>query len=66
MIQFDSFSAFIQMGGHGPYVWSVYLIALFIMTCLVVRPLHRKRVLLKQIERKQRREQVAESAGQEV
>lgn len=25
---FDSFSAFLQMGTHGPYVWSAYLIVL--------------------------------------
>lgn len=66
LIQFDSFTAFIDMGGHGPYVWSVYGVALSLMIWLVVRPLRRKRALLLQIERQQRREQAANVVGGEV
>jgi len=34
--QFDSFSAFLWMEGHGPYVWAVYVIALICFLGLTI------------------------------
>ena len=31
-MSFDSFQAFLTMGGHGPYVWTVYLTTLVLLT----------------------------------
>ncbi len=56
MFQFENIQEFIQMGGHGPYVWSAYLISLSVMIWLVVSPLRRKRKLLRDINRQQQRE----------
>ena len=30
-MSFESLQAFVSMGGHGPYVWSVYLTALVLL-----------------------------------
>ncbi|MEH6616613.1 MAG: heme exporter protein CcmD [Porticoccus sp.] len=56
MFQFGSLSEFIQMDGHGPYVWAAYLISLLALLWLVVSPLYRKRKLMQEIVRQQRRE----------
>ena len=42
-MQFDSFSDFLTMGGHGVYVWTVYGIALLVLLALVITPLRRDR-----------------------
>ncbi|EAW31382.1 hypothetical protein GP2143_07529 [marine gamma proteobacterium HTCC2143] len=42
-MQFDSFSDFLTMGGHGVYVWTVYGIALLVLSALVITPLRRDR-----------------------
>lgn len=48
-MQFDSFSAFITMGGHGVYVWSVYGITLVILMFLAINPLMKnKRFMVEQ------------------
>ncbi len=37
------------MGGHGPYVWSAYGVALVVLVWLVVQPLHRRAAILKSV-----------------
>ncbi len=56
MFQFESIQEFIQMGGHGPYVWSAYVISLSVLILLIVSPLRRKTKLLKDIAREQQRD----------
>lgn len=56
MFQFESINDFIQMGGHGYYVWSAYLISLSVLIWLVVSPLQRKRKFMQEMIRQQRRE----------
>ena len=46
--QFDSLDAFITMGGHGPYVWTCYLVVYIIIIYLTVSPLLAKKAFLKQ------------------
>lgn len=38
-----------QMDGHGPYVWSAYLIVVLVMIGLVRRPLARRRRALERV-----------------
>ena len=54
-MQFDSLEAALQMGGHGPYVWSVYLVSLLVVLALLLGPVlrarrisRRQRILLRQ------------------
>ena len=37
-MQFDSLSDFIQMNGHGIYVWTVYILGVAILVMNVIRP----------------------------
>ena len=57
--KFDSFDAFMSMGGHGVFVWSVYALTLIVLVSLLVAPLRRKRrfmqeqrMILKRMESK--------------
>lgn len=43
--QFDSLAAFIDMAGHGPYVWLSYLFTVLVLVWLVASPLMRARRL---------------------
>lgn len=52
MFQFESFDAFIAMGGHGPYVWGAYGLSLAIMGWLGLVPLRRQRVLLAKLRQR--------------
>ncbi len=45
-MSFDSFEAFLRMGGHAPFVWSAYGITLVVLVFNVVHPwLLRRRVI---------------------
>lgn len=56
MFRFESLQDFLQMSGHGPYVWSAYVISIAVMLWLVISPLRRRRRLLADVERQLRRE----------
>lgn len=46
--QFDSLAAFLNMNGHGPYVWACYIITFAVLISLLVNPLLQKKAFLKQ------------------
>ncbi len=51
-IQFSSFAEFIDMGGYGFNVWSVYgLFAIFVAVNLIL-PLRKKQKILRQLKRR--------------
>ncbi len=60
---FDSFADFVAMGGHGPYVWSAYGVSLSVLLWLVLRPIGRRRQILRQLKRQQRRQVTAAVEG---
>jgi heme exporter protein D len=47
-MHFETFSDFIHMGGHGPFVWSVYALGISILLINVIRPSMLKRRFLKE------------------
>jgi len=55
-VNFDSFSDFIAMGGHGFYVWLSYAIALLIVVINIVSPVLQKRKVFSDLARRLRRE----------
>ena len=59
-MSFHSVSAFIDMGGHGQYVWSAYGVALVIIVFNFVRP-----VMLKKRNLDRLRRQVASEEARE-
>ncbi|HEY3699305.1 MAG TPA: heme exporter protein CcmD [Spongiibacteraceae bacterium] len=48
-MQFDSLTALWQMGGHGPFVWSAYGIAMITLLTLIIVPIQRSRHLLTEL-----------------
>lgn len=60
-MSFDSFDAFIQMGGHGPYVWSAYGITLVVLVYNVIRPWRLKRKFISEHKRAIEREKAREA-----
>jgi heme exporter protein D len=53
---FESLAALFHMDGHGPYVWSVYAVALVIVTNLALAPLLRQRRFMLEESRRMHRE----------
>lgn len=46
---FDSFSEFLAMGTHGPYVWSVYGIASVLLVGVVIQTVSARKKQIKRI-----------------
>jgi heme exporter protein D len=58
---FDSLSAALNMDGHGIYVWAVALVAVVIISSLIILPLRRERVFLRQLAGELKRQQGADN-----
>ena len=56
-MNFESFSAFLAMGGHGPYVWSCYGLTLAVLLFDGLAPGRRKRRFLREQGARQRRQE---------
>ena len=54
---FESFSDFVDMGGHGLYVWLAYSIGLVVILFNVVSPILHKRKFIAAYKRRLQREQ---------
>ena len=54
LFQFDHLMDFINMNGHGGYVWFCYWITLMVILIMIWMPLQRRRQLLAQLKRQQR------------
>lgn len=48
---FDSWTAFIQMGGHGVYVWGAYALAGLVVIYNLVAPVLARRRVIREIRR---------------
>ncbi len=55
-MSFASFSEFLAMGSHGPYVWSAYGISFLVVLLNVALPLLARRRYLQDEARRLRRE----------
>ncbi len=51
---FDSWSALLEMGGHGVYVWSAYFVSLSVLALLVWWPLSRNKRFFSRMARRQK------------
>lgn len=56
-MSFSSFTEFVQMGGHGLYVWISYATALLVVVFNVVRPMQMRRQFFIEQARQRRREE---------
>jgi heme exporter protein D len=57
-MSFTSFSEFIAMGTHGPYVWACYGITLAVLALNVALPILARRRYLQDEARRLRREEI--------
>lgn len=48
---FDSFSAFMVMEGHGPYVWSCYAVFFLLFVGLMIWSLRRQKTVIETFRR---------------
>ncbi len=65
--QFENLTDFLQMSGHGPYVWACYALTAACLIYLCVSPLSKRRKLMAELKRQARitehelRQQTAQS-----
>lgn len=62
--QFDSFAAFIHMGGHGKYVWASYLVTFVALLGLVLQPIIARKKFKKQFASLMKRKAVQQQNEQ--
>ncbi|MEX2367568.1 MAG: heme exporter protein CcmD [Pseudohongiellaceae bacterium] len=55
--QFDSFGAFLDMGGYAQYVWPVYILFALFFVITVIPPILFRRKILKQLRARMEREE---------
>ena len=46
---FDSFTALLNMDGHGGFVWSAYLITMLVVAVILIAPGRRQKKFLQQL-----------------
>lgn len=56
-MQFETLSEFIQMGGHGPFVFSVYIMSVLVLVGNVIQPLWQKKRFYSEQASRQERDQ---------
>ena len=61
--QFDSLQAFLQMGGHGPYIWMCYGFVLVVWSYLALAPGLQTKAFLKKERKRQERRAILEEEG---
>lgn len=61
-MKFDSWSAFVAMGGYGFYVWLSFAVTLLALLGLVVATINTKKRLLREVSQKQARAARREAA----
>jgi len=54
---FESFADFLNMGGHGLYVWLCYGLGLLIIVMNLVLPLQQSKQVVRDLRRRLRREE---------
>lgn len=57
-MSFASFSEFLAMGTHGPFVWTCYVISLAVLALNVALPIVARRRFLQDEARRMRREEL--------
>jgi len=64
-MSFDSFNAFLQMGGHGLYVWLSYGMGLIILLMAGVSPMREKKRVFRQLAQQLKRQQNRQEGTQD-
>lgn len=59
---FDSFSAFIAMGGYAQYVWASFVLSFVVLLALLLEAIWKRRRLFKQLQQQQARQKRMQAA----
>ncbi len=54
---FESFADFLNMGGHGLYVWLCYGLGLLIVVANLLLPMQQSKQVIRELRRRLRREE---------
>ena len=65
-MQFESFSDFIAMGGHGLFVWLCYGVGLLVFLLLFVSPRLKRKSIMAELYQKQNRQQASSAVSFQV
>ena len=63
-MQFSTFAEFINMGGHGFYVWLAYGVSATLLMVLVFASLNKNKTIIRDIQKRQQREEKFKQAAQ--
>tara|TARA_R110002072_G_scaffold172728_5_gene327089 strand:- start:36208 stop:36417 length:210 start_codon:yes stop_codon:yes gene_type:complete len=63
-MNFESFDSFINMGGHGLYVWLSYGVGLCVFVIALTAPLMKRKSIIKELSQLQRRKQRSLSSNE--
>lgn len=58
MMQFDSLTAVLEMGGHGLFVWLSFASALLVLAYNLISPIVTERQLKRELQRRKRRQEM--------
>lgn len=62
--QFESLSDFLNMAGHGPYVWASYGVTFIVLVALVLQPYFARKHFANQLSQLVQRKTLQESQEQ--
>ncbi|MFT5718677.1 MAG: heme exporter protein D [Oleiphilaceae bacterium] len=66
-MSFETFSEFLQMGGHALYVWLSYGVGVFILIFIYIQPILARKSIIRDLYQRQRRgSQSAKQANNEI
>lgn len=60
---FESWAEFLEMGGHGLYVWLCYGVGLFAMLCMGIAPKLQNKRVVNELMQQQRRQHARDKQG---
>jgi heme exporter protein D len=64
-VSFDSFSAFLEMGGHALYVWLSYAVGTLLLVLNLIAPARARNRLLRELWQRQRRRSAAQDTTED-
>ncbi|MGB1271444.1 MAG: heme exporter protein CcmD [Endozoicomonas sp.] len=64
-MHFDSWTGFLEMGGHGLYVWSAYGVAFLVIAYNLLAPIRGRRQVRERVQRQERLEKTGNNRRQD-
>jgi heme exporter protein D len=65
-LSFATFSEFLDMGGHGLYVWLCYGVGLILFITIFIQPRLQRRAILKELAQRYRRQELRNNSSENI